>query len=663
MLVTLIPGITTGLKRTDASKTSMSLGVLALAASAEKEGHIVNIQNIDYYIDKYKWKTDHTMYKKAADELIKTNAKVYGFYVAVGTLHHAVNISSEIKKSNRNAVITFGGPHATAVKEQILQHFPWVDYITSGEGDSTFVDFINYIDGKLDLSELKNLTYRLPNGDVVNSPDSAMIQNLDDLPVPAYYKHKSERDILDIIPIDVGRGCPYNCTFCSTSVFWKKRYRVKSVDRIISEMKYVKQLFNAKKVFLMHDCLTADQKMLFEICDAVSAADIGLEWGCAARLDHINEEVLEKLKKAHCTHLEIGIESGSELVRASVNKKLDSGKEAILEKLKLIHDCGISLVLFYICGFPTETSEDIEATLNMIRDTLDVMEGNGFFRLTYLELFAGTDMYKSEKEKAVFSTNIIDYENIKLYTDDEIVLARETDLFPEFYYVANDNLSPHYFRELSSVCSSFIKVIGTEFYLSYSVLLNIFNNDIHTFFQTWLKFEHSKKSRYRESGIIIANLLEYISYVSGKYNIPSYLLDLVKYEKAIYETRQEYLKNIKSVENGCISLVNCSVATIGSDIVSFINKIKDKDFNSVSVNEKKCYYVVSMQTSEKIKILKVSDAVFGILELCSGKYDKQALISEYYKKFDISDDNKPQTCEAIESVLSYFADKGLLRGI
>lgn len=663
MLITLVPGITTGLKRTDASKTSMSLGVLALAASAEKEGHTVQIQNIDYFIDKYKWEIDGKLYKKAAEELVKTNAKIYGFYVAVGTLHHAVNISAEIKRLNKNVIITFGGPHATAVKEQILQHFPCVDFITRGEGDVSFIDFIKLIDGKSKLENQRNLTYRSEIGEVINLPDADMIDNLDSLPIPAYYKHKSERDILDIIPIDVGRGCPYNCTFCSTSVFWKKKYRVKSVNRIIEEMRYVKELFNAKKVFLMHDCLTADKKMLFDICDAIISSGLDIEWGCAARLDHINKEVLAKLQAAHCTHLEIGIESGSELVRASINKKLDSSKDTILEKLNIIHKHGISLVLFYICGFPTETTNDINATLNMIRDTLDIMKGNGFFRLTYLELFAGTSMYRNEKKNAIFSKDIIDSESLKLYTEEEIALAKCTDLFPEFYYVANDYLSPQYFRELSSVFSSFIKVIGTEFYLTYSVLLNIYQNNIKMFFETWLDFEAYKNRKYRESGIIIANLQEYLHYISEKYSTPSYLMDLLTYEKAIYETRQAYLRQQNCIDNRNVTLVNCSIITLKSDIISYIDEVREKKFNLVSAKEIPCYYVVYIQTSEKIKILKINDTVFSILNLCDGKFDKQALVNEYYTRFDVSVDNTQQVHEAIESVLNYFSEKGLLRGL
>lgn len=662
MIITLIPGITTGLKRTDASKTSMSLGVLALAASLERKGYTVNIKDIDFLIDEFHWSVDEFLYQKVAIELLKTEAKIYGFYVACGTLHHAVNISSEIKKINPNVIITFGGPHATAVKNQILENFTCVDYITRGEGDETIVEFAEYVEDKRLLNEVGNLTYRLNNGEIRDTHDATMISQLDSLPVPAYYKHKSDRDILDIIPIDVGRGCPYNCTFCSTSVFWKKRYRVKSIGRIVEEMKYVKQLFGAKKVFLMHDCLTADRKMLFEICDAIIDADLDLEWGCAARLDHINEDVLQKLREAHCSHLEIGIESGSELVRASINKKLDSSKDSILEKLQMIHNYGISLVLFYICGFPTETETDIKATLNMIRDTLDIMQGNGFFRLTYLELFAGTEMYKTEKKNAIFSKNLIDDESIRLYSDYELELAQKTDVFPEFYYVANKDISPLYFRELSSVYSSFIKVLGTEFYMTYSLLLNCFNNNIHLFFETWKGFEKKNGEKYRESGRIISKLQQYIEYLADIISLPSYIDDTLKYEMAVYYCRQEYLRQTLKHKPGKILLTNAALVKLNSNVASFFEQIKNKNFSEVTPELNTCFYVILMQTSEKIKVLKVNEVVHNVLLFCDGTYSKKEALEKYISSFADMSQSEDNLITAFESVVDYFRKLNVIKG-
>ena len=663
MKITLIPGLSSGLKRTDGGKTSMSLGTIALAAALERAGHSVTILDIDDCIYRFNWSLDHHLYQKAAAELIKTHADVYGFHVACGTLHHALNISCELKKRSPETIVTFGGPHATAVKEQILTHFNWVDYITFGEGDRALVEFVEYINNQRELQTVGNLTYRLQNGEVASTEDAPLICDLDNLPIPAYQKYNTGRELLDIVPIDVGRGCPYNCTFCSTSIFWKKKYRMKSVPRIIEEMRYVKDLFSAKKVFLMHDCLTADREKLKELCGALRYADLGLEWGCAARLDHLKPDTLHMLREANCTHLEIGIESGSELVRAAINKKLDSTRDTILDKLQMIHDNGISLILFFICGFPNETENDINATINMIKDALDIMRGNGFFRLTYLELFAGTEMYQSEKKKAVFSRGLIDEISIQLYSNREIELAQTTDLFPEFYYVNNEQMSPLYFRELSSIYSSVIKLIGTEFYHFYSLLLHWFEDNIQTFFETWKGFEISQGKKYREAGVIVSRLEQYLEYLKTKYQLPNYLDDVLKYEKEIYLCRQAYLRSAITPMDGKIRLVKGSLLKLNSNVIQFLPAIQRKMFEQITPVRDNCFYLIVMQTSEKIKVLKINEFVFQVLQKCDGTFMKEEAIRSLLEAEPAYASEPERFREAFEKINRYFEDLGVIQNL
>ena len=94
----------------------------------------------------------------------------------------------------------------------------------------------------------------------------------------------------------------------------------------------------------------------------------------------------------------------------------------------------------------------------MIRDSLNIMKGNGFFRLTYLELFAGTKLYQDEKEKAVFSPFLLDDISIKLYTKEQLEIARTTNLFPEFYYVSNTHIDPINFLLLGEILKG-VKIV------------------------------------------------------------------------------------------------------------------------------------------------------------------------------------------------------------
>lgn len=664
MKVVLIPGMTTGLKRTDASKTSMSLGVLTLASNLELNGHETVIQDMDYYIDSNDIRIDHLFYKKVAEYLYQTKANVFGFYVAVGTLHHACNISVELKKIDPSVIIFCGGPHATAVHEEIIEHISAIDYVVRGECDNVIVDFIKALEApiKSEIKDVSNITYRDEFGKVIANEEDLLICDLDSLSIAAYYKHKTERDVLDVIPIDVGRGCPYNCTFCSTSVFWKKSYRTKSVGRIIEEIKHVKQLFNVKKVFLMHDCLTADRKTLYKICDEIKANQLGVEWGCAARLDHLDNEMLKKLREGNCTHLELGIESGSALVRSSINKKLDSDYNSLISKLQDIHDRGFSLVLFYICGFHNETEEDINATLEMIRDTLNIMRGNGFFRLTYLELFAGTAMYKEEKDKAIFSIDLID--ESRLYTEEQIAVAQKTNLFPEFYYVQNETISPLYFRELSSVYSSFIKIIGTEFFLSYKKILEVFNNNIHTFFTTWKEYEDICGLRLRESSIIAENMEGYVKYLGSQYQIPPYLMELVRYELMVYMCRQKFLTSNNVIDNNRgLYIMNAKIGKYKYNIPNILKSIKEEKDVIPEESIGTTYLIVYMVSSEKINIIKINESIFEVLKLCNGKNTIEDILNKLAVRKNIIGKEKDKLTEDMKKMFNNLLNMGILGGL
>lgn len=666
MKIILIPGMTIGLKRTDASKTTMSLGVLALAASLESNGYHVTIFDIDYYIAQNDVEIGFELYKKIVESLFESLDKpqVIGIYVAVGTLHHALNLSQEIKRMSSGCVTFLGGPHATAVHDEIVVNCRSIDYVLRGECDNVIVDFISAIENKEGgLKHVSNLSFVDKSGELQIQEDAELICDLDKLPVPAYYKHKTASDMLDIIPIDVGRGCPFNCTFCSTSVFWKKSYRSKSLGRIVKEMHHIKELFNAKKVFLMHDCLTADKRTLFDICDAIRSSDLNLDWGCAARLDHLDDRTLEILSDSNCTHLEIGIESGSALVRASINKKLDSDDMNLVHKLQDIHDRGFSLVLFFICGFANECEEDIQATIHMIRDSLNIMKGNGFFRLTYLELFAGTELYRTEKEKAQFSPNLLDDVSLSLYTKEQLDLSQRTNLFPEFYYVTNKNINPLHFRELSSVYSSFIKIIGTEFFLTYTVLLKCFKNDIHVFFETWKEFEKKSGQLLRESHVITEHLFEYIAFLSA-YELPPYLKEVLKYELMIYKLRQSYLYHVRTEsegKDGCPIIKNSKIGVFEYDIPLIMEQIKKNTLPDVNKLGQKLFILVNMVTSEKINIIKINQNVNDTLLLCNG----HNTIPQITEKLSVANQlaaSRTELEENIKNLIDQFRRINIIKG-
>ena len=126
--------------------------------------------------------------------------------------------------------------------------------------------------------------------------------------------------------IEAGRGCPFSCSFCSTSKFWGRKYRVKKVEQIISEIKEYIRLYHIHEFNLQHDMLTADKSFMSELCKSIRQIDYDFVWNCSARADCIDEEMLDEMAASKCTAIYIGIETGSPRMQVIEKKNLDLDK-------------------------------------------------------------------------------------------------------------------------------------------------------------------------------------------------------------------------------------------------------------------------------------------------------------------------------------------------
>jgi radical SAM superfamily enzyme YgiQ (UPF0313 family) len=171
------------------------------------------------------------------------------------------------------------------------------------------------------------------------------------------------------MPIDAGRGCPYNCTFCCTSHFWKRTYRLKSPDRILADIRHYHDNFGITSFWFSHDAFTSNRQLVSKVCDRIIESDMNIRWRCSSRIDCVNEELLLKMKESGLVEIELGIETGSarmqKLTRKNLN--LDRSKKLIDFMLKL----GIRVSLFFMYGFPEETEKDLADTLDLIFTLLD----------------------------------------------------------------------------------------------------------------------------------------------------------------------------------------------------------------------------------------------------------------------------------------------------
>jgi len=259
-----------------------------------------------------------------------------------------------------------GGPHATFADKQILTEEPAVDIVVRGEGEETLLELAQH-SPKLDkLQEIRGITFR--NKDqIVQTPDRPFIQNLDELPRPAYkylpidkYRIHGKK----FLPIMTSRGCPFQCSFCSASRIFGAEFRARSPKNVVDELEWLRDVHGAEGVSFHDDTLTFDKKRIIDICEGIINRKIDLPWGCSTRVDLVSKEILAEMRKANCNEVQFGVESGCQRILNSFKKRVspDQCENAI----KWAKEVGMFVTVSVIIGYPGETRETIKQTLDLV---------------------------------------------------------------------------------------------------------------------------------------------------------------------------------------------------------------------------------------------------------------------------------------------------------
>jgi anaerobic magnesium-protoporphyrin IX monomethyl ester cyclase len=273
------------------------------------------------------------------------------------------------KEACPNATIVLGGPHATFMDKEILSQEPAVDVVVRGEGEQTLVELTQRIVNQVGLNSAEGVTYR-HLGQIFQNPNRPFIQNLDELPFPAYKHFPLDKYRLFgklFFPVITSRGCPFQCSFCTTSRILGKQYRARSPKNIGNELELLKREYNADSFTFYDDTLTLDKKRIFDICDEIKSRKINIPWDCQTRVDQISEEILAKMKANNCQQVFFGAESGCQYVLDAVKKK--TNVEQNETAIKMAKKAGLFVAISIIIGYPGETAEMRKQTLDFIRRT------------------------------------------------------------------------------------------------------------------------------------------------------------------------------------------------------------------------------------------------------------------------------------------------------
>lgn len=269
-----------------------------------------------------------------------------------------------------NIPIVAGGPHANCLPEEVLQY--GAEIVAIGEGEETILELAEYFLGKKKLENIKGICFK-KNGKSKYTKPRPLIKNLDKIPFPDYesfpianYTGSKDPSSNPVFwSIFSSRGCPYNCTFCSSHNVFGRTFRSRSPKNVIQEIEHLAEKYGATMFAFQDDEAFIDKKRIIEFCNLVKKSKFNLKFSARLRIDGLEEEMLKKMKSANFKRLAFGIESFNDDTLKKVNK-MYTIKE-ISKGFGILKKIGSQKIHFNnLIGFPWETPKHLKNNLKEI---------------------------------------------------------------------------------------------------------------------------------------------------------------------------------------------------------------------------------------------------------------------------------------------------------
>jgi radical SAM superfamily enzyme YgiQ (UPF0313 family) len=353
------------------------MGIAYIASVLEQNGY--EVQVLDLLVSREsKDKIKHKL-EEFQPDFVGTTCVTVNYHIASDILKYC-------KQVNKDIVTIIGGPHVSFTAAETLHEAPWIDIVAVGEGEFTMLDLAK---GRK-YKDVPGIAFRA-NGTIEQTAQRPLVQNLDELPLPARHLFPLSRyHALDAAcSLMAGRGCPFSCIFCVGSRMGGRRMRYRDPKLVVDEIERCLG-YGFTEVNIGNDLLTLNQKHLYALCDEIMSRGLKFTWSAFARVDTVNPEMLRKMKEAGCTALFYGVESGVQEILDKIKKKitLEQARKAV----KMANEVGIDVQATFILGLPGETKETLSQTLQFAQEL------DAFYGLHVLSPFPGTEVRDKAKE-------------------------------------------------------------------------------------------------------------------------------------------------------------------------------------------------------------------------------------------------------------------------
>ncbi|MCH9665132.1 MAG: B12-binding domain-containing radical SAM protein [Gammaproteobacteria bacterium] len=565
------------------------LGLTTLGAWLQFHGHEVRLVDLDLVRRQKQLSSEKDIVREFLTLLHEFEPELFGVTSMYSNSLQAKRLIQETRSAYPYIPIVAGGSHFGALPDAALKNIGQLDYVLLGEGEAAFLDLARCLEMGYRTDSVQSIAFRDGNkivktknanlitmDQVANTWDEAIrFLNISDYQETATYHGRQP-----IIYVELGRGCPYKCSFCATAPFWRHKFRVRPVNHIVDEIDLLHEYYGYNKFIFVHDLPTADKRFVSELADTLMERKLPIEWMANSRLDISLDGIAPKMKAAGCWKLFFGAESGSVNIQSSINKNIDiNNAHNLIDDLAKL---GISATCSFVFGLNQETRQDfLTSIMCAVRLKMAGAETIQFHRvriwppapISYEKVDTTFDLESLE----------IEYPFLAVDKDDIEVISSDREFFGG-YFVPSTSIAENYIvAKLEMFFHHGIAITPMTIWL-------LAKATTFDFIKCLVEILHDKQAILRENldwdnGTLSANF-EYLEPVFlrlftqlEKSDYKSKILQVFEYEKLRVNFAE---KRISEINSCCFHAASDLLGIkLSIDIDSVVNSIKEDNITGI----------------------------------------------------------------------------------
>jgi radical SAM superfamily enzyme YgiQ (UPF0313 family) len=460
----------------------MPLGILSLGTMLKTKGHDVKV--IDAYVEQLS-------VNGIVERVFAADPDVVGIGMITPTYPTANKLVFNIatKRKNKRPLVVIGGTHATLLPEKTLLECS-ADFLIRGEGEESLVKLVDALANSGDLSHIPGICFK-KDGAIHQGPENAGLQNPDGLPPLDYSLLNMElyRAPLQWTPprrtynIMTTRGCPFNCPYCANKSL-RRGISHHSIERIHREVEILISKYDCRRLMIYDSVFPSHRKKGLEFIKMMieSGFHRKVHWFFQTRVELLDEEFVALAKRAGCSRISLGVESGDPDILKSINKHFTP--EDAIRASKMVRKHGIWVSANFIFGHIGDTLESMKRTAGLSR-AMDIDEATFYFLTPY----PGTKTFERANEtRDALSGDWQDYLKSGKFIDRKVAFVPEGLSEKQLIAMRRSAFLKFYLRP-KIICRDFLRMGAYYFTLKYLLkastlfhgfLLDVFiNTDRH----------------------------------------------------------------------------------------------------------------------------------------------------------------------------------------